>query len=36
MMATAETLELMTAEQFRLRPDPGHPEEPVRGRVVAR
>ncbi len=34
-MATAEMLELMTAEQFRQRPDPGYPEELVRGRVVA-
>ena len=34
-MATAEMLELMTAEQFGRRPDPGHPEELVRGRIVA-
>ncbi len=34
-MATAEMLELMTAEQFCQRPDPGYPEELVRGRVVA-
>ena len=34
-MATAEMLELMTAEQFRQRPDPGYPEELVRGRIVA-
>ena len=34
-MATAEMLELMTAEQFGQRPDPGYPEELVRGRVVA-
>jgi Uma2 family endonuclease len=34
-MATAEMLELMTAEQFGRRPDPGYPEELVRGRVVA-
>ncbi len=34
-MATAEMLELMTAEQFGQRPDPGHPEELVQGRVVA-
>jgi Uma2 family endonuclease len=34
-MATAEMLELMTAEQFGKRPDPGYPEELVRGRVVA-
>jgi Uma2 family endonuclease len=35
-MATAEMLELMTAEEFGNRPDPGYPEELVRGRVVAR
>jgi hypothetical protein len=35
-MATAELLELMTAEQFGQRPDPGYPEELVRGGVVAR
>jgi Uma2 family endonuclease len=34
-MATAEMLELMTAEEFGKRPDPGYPEELVRGRVVA-
>jgi Uma2 family endonuclease len=34
-MATAEMLELMTAEQFGQRPDPGYPEELVRGRVVS-
>jgi Uma2 family endonuclease len=34
-MATAEMLELMTAEQFGQRPDPGYPEELVEGRVVA-
>jgi Uma2 family endonuclease len=34
-MATAEMLELITAEQFGQRPDPGYPEELVRGRVVA-
>ena len=34
-MATAEMVELMTAEQFGRRPDPGYPEELVRGRVVA-
>ena len=34
-MATAEMLELMTAEEFGRRPDPGYPEELVRGRVVA-
>ena len=36
-MATAETLTaetLMTAEEFRQRPDPGHPEELVKGRIV--
>ena len=33
-MATAEMVELMTAEEFGRRPDPGHPEELVRGRVV--
>ena len=32
-MATAESL--MTAEEFRRRPDPGYPEELVRGRVTA-
>jgi Uma2 family endonuclease len=34
-MATAELLELITAEQFARRPDPGYPEELVQGRVVA-
>ncbi len=34
-MATAEMVELMTAEQFGQRPDPGYPEELVQGRVVA-
>ncbi len=34
-MATAEIVELMTAEQFGQRPDPGYPEELVQGRVVA-
>jgi Uma2 family endonuclease len=34
-MATAELLELMTAEEFGKRPDPGYPEELVRGRVIA-
>ncbi len=34
-MATAEMLDLMTAEEFGKRPDPGYPEELVRGRVVA-
>ncbi len=33
-MATAEMLELMTAEQFGQRPDPGHPEELVQGKIV--
>lgn len=32
-MATAEAL--MTAEEFGKRPDPGYPEELVRGRIVA-
>ena len=32
-MATAEAL--MTVEEFGQRPDPGHPEELVQGRVVA-
>lgn len=32
-MATAELL--MTAEDFGRRPDPGHPEELVRGRIIA-
>jgi Uma2 family endonuclease len=31
-MATAEAL--MTAEEFGLRPDPGYPEELVKGRIV--
>jgi Putative restriction endonuclease len=34
-MATAEMLELMTAEQFGKRPDPGYPEELLQGRVVS-
>jgi Uma2 family endonuclease len=34
-MATAETTRLLTAEEFATRPDPGYPEELVRGRVVA-
>jgi len=34
-MTTAEMLELMTAEQFGQRPDPGYPEELVHGKVVA-
>jgi Uma2 family endonuclease len=33
-MATAEMLELVTAEQFAKRPDPGYPEELVQGRIV--
>lgn len=32
-MSTAEAL--MTAEEFGLRPDPGHPEELVRGRIIS-
>ena len=32
-MATAEAL--MTAEEFGQRPDPGHPEELVQGRIVS-
>ena len=32
-MATAEML--MTAEEFGRRPDPGYPEELVRGRIIA-
>ena len=34
-MATAVMVELLTAEQFGQRPDPGYPEELVQGRVVA-
>jgi Uma2 family endonuclease len=34
-MAAAEMLELMTAEQYGKRPDPGYPQELVRGRIVA-
>jgi Uma2 family endonuclease len=34
-MATVELLDLMTAEEFGKRPDPGCPEELVRGRVIA-
>ena len=34
-MATAELVELMTAEVFSKRPDPGYPEELVRGKIVA-
>ena len=34
-MATGERLELMTAEEFGKRPEPGYPEELVRGSVVA-
>jgi Uma2 family endonuclease len=33
-MATAERPKLMTAEEFGKRPDPGYPEELVRGRIV--
>ena len=33
-MATAELTALMTAEEFGARPDPGYPEELVRGEVV--
>jgi Uma2 family endonuclease len=35
-MAAAEMVEPMTVEQFGQRPDPGYPEELVRGRVVAK
>jgi Uma2 family endonuclease len=31
-MATAEAL--LTAEEFGRRPDPGHPEELVQGRII--
>ena len=34
-MATAVLTELMTAEEFGKRPDPGYPEELVQGRIVA-
>jgi Uma2 family endonuclease len=34
-MATAEMLDLITAEEFGKRPDPGYPEELARGRVIA-
>ena len=34
-MATAQVLQLMSAEQFGRRPDPGFPEELVQGRVVS-
>jgi Uma2 family endonuclease len=34
-MATAEMLDLVTAEEFGKRPDPGYPEELIRGRVTA-
>jgi hypothetical protein len=34
-MATAKMLELVTAEEFGKRPDPGYPEELIRGRVTA-
>lgn len=33
-MATAEMPALLTAEEFGRRPDPGYPEELVRGRIV--
>jgi Uma2 family endonuclease len=33
-MATAELTKLMTAEEFGKRPDPGYPEELVRGEIV--
>ena len=33
-MATAPAAALLTAEQFAQRPDPGYPEELVRGRIV--
>lgn len=33
-MATAQAFELLTAEKFADRPDSGHPEELVRGRIV--
>jgi Uma2 family endonuclease len=33
-MATAELAALMTAEEFGGRPDPGYPEELVRGRII--
>jgi hypothetical protein len=33
-MATAELVELLTAEQFAPRPDPGYPEELVKVRKV--
>ena len=33
-MATAYALELMTAEEFGKRPDPGYPEELVQGRII--
>ncbi len=32
--ASAQAPTLMTAEEFARRPDPGHPEELVRGRIV--
>ncbi|MFO0957279.1 MAG: Uma2 family endonuclease [Isosphaeraceae bacterium] len=34
-MATASATRLITAEEFGQRPDPGYPEELVRGRIVA-
>src|SRR5690242_13958204 len=33
-MATTQLPALMTAEEFGNRPDPGYPEELVRGRIV--
>lgn len=33
-MATVTAESLLTAEEFAQRPDPGHPEELVRGRIV--
>jgi Uma2 family endonuclease len=33
-MATAELATLLTAEEFGKRPDPGYPEELVKGRIV--
>ncbi len=34
-MATAEMADLITAEQFSRRPNPGYPEDLVKGRIVA-
>ena len=33
-MAVAPAIDLMTAEEFGKRPDPGYPEELVRGRII--